>query len=304
MTHTHESDILIIGAGPAGLSAAIYAYRYGMKSLVVSKTKGGLAAVAHIVCNFPTYKEIKGFQLMQNFVEQVESLGVKILTEEVMKIEKTHDGFTVTSDKEKIKAKKIVYAVGTIRRKLNVPHEDKYIGRGLSYCSTCDGPLFKNKKVVIVGGSDAALTSALLLADIASEVYIVYRGNEFARAERAWIDLVEKNKKIKKIFNEEIVEIIGEKKITGIKLKSGKEMITDGVFVEIGSIPETELVADLGVNLDDRGYIIVDRDQKTNVPGFFAAGDITDNHLKQIITAAGEGAVAAYSAYSEIRKSK
>lgn len=294
-------DIVIIGAGPAGLSASIYAYRYGMSAVIFSKTRGGLASIAHIICNFPTYKEIKGFELMKKFIEQVESLGVDIIDEEVKLIEKTKDGFIVTSENEKVRTKKIIFAGGTVRRKLNAPHEDKFLGRGVSYCATCDGPLFKNKNVCIVGGSDAALTASLLLADIANEVSIIYRGKEF-RAEAAWMNLVEKNKKIKKIFNDEVIEILGKNKVEGVKLKSGRELKVDGVFVEIGSIPETGLISELGVNLDDRGYIITNKEQKTNVPGFFAAGDITNNALKQIITAAGEGAVAAYSAYSEIKR--
>ncbi|MEM0465749.1 MAG: FAD-dependent oxidoreductase [Candidatus Pacearchaeota archaeon] len=297
-----EYDIIIIGAGPAGLSAALYSKRYGLNSIVISKNLGGLAAVAHIICNFPTYKEIKGFELMQKFIEQVKELGVKIVNEEAKRIEKIENKFIVETEKEKFKGKKIIYAGGTIRKKLNIPNEEKFIGRGVSYCSTCDGPLFKDKKVIVVGGSDAALTSALLLSDIANEVSIIYRGNNFTKAEAAWIKLVENNKKIKKIFNEEVVEIIGKNKVEGVKLKSGKEIKIDGIFVEIGSIPETTLISNLGIKLDDKGYILTDKYQRTNVSGFFAAGDITNNNLKQIITAAAEGAVAAYSAYQEIKK--
>ena len=297
-------DVIIIGGGPAGLSAAVYAARYKLKLLVFSKNMGGLAATAHKICNFPSYNEIKGFELMERFTKHAEELGTPINYDEVTKIEKKDKGFIVYTENEKFKCKKIIFAGGTIRTRLNVPGEGKFLGRGISYCTTCDAAFFKNKTVCVVGGSDAALTSALLLDEYASKIFIIYRGEEFFRADPTWVDAVNKNKNITKIFKEEITEIIGDKSVEKIKLKSGKEMKIDGVFIEIGGVPETSLLNPLKIGLDEKGYIIVDKEQKTNIHGLFAAGDITDNKLKQIITAAAEGAVAAYGVYKEIKEEK
>ncbi len=295
-------DMIIIGGGPAGLSAAIYAARYKLDLLVFSKNIGGLAATAHKICNFPSYNEIKGFELMQRFTKHAEELGAKIIYEEINKIEKKDKLFIVNSNEKKYKCKKIIFSGGTIRTRLNVPGEGKFAGEGVSYCTTCDAAFFKNKTVSVIGGSDAALTSALLLAEYAEKVYIIYRGEKFTRGDPTWVDAVNENKKIIKMFNEEIVEIIGDKKVEKIKLKSGKEMKMDGVFVEIGSIPETNLLKSLKVPLDEKGYIAVNKEQKTNIHGLFAAGDTTNNKLKQIVTAAAEGAIAAYFAYKEIKE--
>lgn len=297
-----EKDIIIIGGGPAGLSAAIYAARYKMDLLVFSKNLGGLAATAHKICNFPSYNEIKGFELMQRFTKHAEELGAKIIYEEVTKLEKDGKNFVVYVGNEKYKCKKLIFCGGTNRVRLNVPGEGKLLGKGVSYCTTCDAAFFKNKAVCVVGGSDAALTSALLLAEYAKKICIIYRGDKFSRGDPTWVDAVNGNKKIIKIFNEEVVEVFGDKCVEKIKLKSGKEMKLDGVFIEIGSIPETKLLNPLKVEMNEKGYVIVDREQKTNVRGLFVAGDTTDNKLKQIVTASAEGAIAAYSAYKQIKE--
>ena len=297
-------DLIIIGGGPAGLSAAVYAARYKLKLLVFSKNMGGLAATAHKICNFPSYTEVKGFELMERFTKHAEELGVPINYDEVTKIEKRDKGFIVHTEKEKFKCKKIIFAGGTIRTRLNVPGEGKFTGRGVSYCTTCDAAFFKNKTVCVVGGSDAALTSALLLDEYAQKIFIIYRGEAFVRGDPTWVDAVNENKKITKMFKEEIAEITGDKSVEKIKLKSGKELKVDGVFIEVGGVPETGLLKPLNVGLDEKGYIIVDKNQKTNVRGLFAAGDITNNKLKQIVTAAAEGAVSAYGVYREIKEEK
>lgn len=295
-------DLIIIGGGPAGLAAGIYAARYKLNTLIISKTRGGLAATAYKICNFPSYGEIKGFELMQKVIKQVEELKVPIFYEEVKRINKKEDNFIVKTNKEEYSAKKIIFAGGTERLRLNAKGEGKFLGRGVSYCTTCDAVFFKDKTVCVAGGSDAALTSALLLSEYASKVYIIYRRNKFFRSEPAWVDLVKKNKKIECIFNEEIAEIIGDKNIEKIKLKSAKEMKMDGVFVEIGSIPKTEITDSLKIKKSEKGYIITDENQKTNIDGFYAAGDVSENKLKQIITAMSEGAIAAFSVYNEIKR--
>jgi thioredoxin reductase (NADPH) len=299
-----EYDLIIIGAGPAGLTAGIYAARYKINTLILSKFSGGTAATADKVCNFPSYLEIKGIELMQNIISHVKQLNVPIKNEEVISISKKGEKYSIKTKKETYIAKKVIFAMGTKRTKLNVKGEAGFLGKGVSYCSTCDAAFFRDKTVAVVGGSNAALTAALLLTEFGSKVYVIYRKGEFTRPDPAWIELVEKNKKIEVLFNEEVMEIKGDKNVESVKLKSGKNLDVQGVFVEIGSVAKTEIVDNLGVKKNKKSYILVDRDQKTNVKGFFAAGDVTDNNLKQIITACGDGATAAFSVYKELKVNK
>ncbi|MFH1432649.1 MAG: NAD(P)/FAD-dependent oxidoreductase [archaeon] len=292
-------DVIIIGAGPGGLNAAVYAARYRLKVLVIGEIVGGMAAEAYEVCNFLTYDKIRGYELALKMREQVKKLGVGIMQKKVTEIVKTKKGFEVRTNDEAFHAKKIIIATGTHKRELNLLKEKKLVGRGVSYCATCDAAFFKDKDVAVAGGSDAALTAALLLSLYAKIVYIVYRKGSFLRAEPAWVHLVNENKKIKPIFDSNIVELIGESKLEGILLDSKKELKVDGLFVEIGAIPQSRLAKDMGVKLDD-DYIMTDEEQRTNVDGVFACGDVTDNLLKQIIVAAAEGAIAAKMAYNDI----
>lgn len=287
-------DLIIIGGGPAGLTAAIYASRYKLKTLLITKTPGGIASTAHHVCNFPTYEDISGFELMKKMEDHVKNIKVPIIYDEVISIK----NFKVKTKNKTYEAKKIIITLGTERIRLGLKNEIQFLGKGVSYCATCDGPLYKNKDVAVVGGSNAALTAALLLADYANQVYIIYRKDKF-RAEPAWVEQVKKNKKIKTIFNEEVTELRGEKFLEKIKLKS-RELKIQGLFIEIGSIPDKKLIPKLKIKTDSKGYIITDKQQRTSLRGIFAAGDITNNSLKQIITACGEGATAAYSVYEEL----
>ncbi len=293
-------DILIIGAGAAGLTAAIYSSRYALDVAIISKDTGGLAATAHKICNYPGFQEISGFELMYKVSEQAKKLGVKIFNEEVLEIKKKKELFVLKTPKNEYLSKKVIFSGGMQRRKLNIPGEEKLYGRGVSYCATCDAGFFKGKVVSVVGGSDAALSAALLLAEYASEVYIVYRKESFSRAEPAWVKLVESESKIKPIFNEEVIEILGQEKVESIKLKSGKELKTDGIFIEIGSEPNLNLLKDLDIKLE-KGFIEVNKKQETNVNGFYAAGDITNNELKQIVTASAQGAIAAFSCFEKLK---
>lgn len=303
---TNKYDVIIIGAGPAGLSAAIYAARYKLKTIVISKDLGGLAATAHKVCNYPSYKEISGMELMQKFADQVKALEVPIVYEEVRKI-KGGDGkdsnFVVKTTKAEYTAKKIIFTGGTIRSKLGVKNEDKYVGKGVSYCATCDAAFYKNKIVAVVGGADAALTAALLLTEFAKKIYIIYRQKKY-KAEPIWIDLVNKNSKIECMCGEQILEIIGKNEVEGVKLKSKKEIKLNGIFVEIGSSPDIGFLLDPKIKRTKKGYIITDKNQKTSLKGVYAAGDITDHDLKQIVTAAGQGATAAFTAFKDIKEGK
>ena len=295
-------DLIIIGAGPAGLTAAIYAARYKLNVIIISKDMGGMAATAHKICNFPSQKQIKGFELMRLMSEQVKDLNVPIIYDSVTKIDKLNNKFVVYCGNKKYESKKVIYAGGTIRKRLNIDNEDEFVGKGISYCATCDAAFFKKKCVAVVGGSDAALTAALLLREFDSKVYLIYRGEKFERPDPTWVELIGKDKEIKVLFKEEIVSIFGTNKVEGVKLKSGKELKVDGIFVEIGSSPDVNFLLTMNVEKNDKGYIITDKAQKTNIPGFFASGDITNNILKQIVTATSEGATAAYSAYKEIKQ--
>ncbi len=292
-----EYDVIIIGAGPAGLTAAIYAARYKLKTLVIGQLAGGIASEAWEICNFPTYGRVKGFDLMQKMISQVKDLGVEVLNEEVKEIKKN----LILTNKKEYSAKKIIIATGTQRKRLELPREKEFLGKGISYCATCDGGFFKEKIAGVIGGSDAALTAALLLSRFAKKVYIIYRKEKFFRAEPAWVDEVKKEKKIEPIFNSEVAELIGEKKLEKIKLNTGKEVILDGLFIEIGSNPNSELAKKMGVKTKE-GYILTDERMRTNVSGVFACGDVIESELKQIITACAQGAIAANCAYEEIQK--
>jgi len=292
-------DLIIVGSGPSGLTSAVYASRYKLDTLIIGKLYGGLISEAHEVCNFPTYEKIKGFELAQKMVSQVVKLGVQIKPEEVLEIKK-ENCFIIKTNIKDYKAKKIILAIGTKRNKLDIKGEDKFLGKGVSYCATCDAVFYKDKIVAVVGGSDAALSAALLLSEYAKKVYIVYR-KKFFRAEPVWVELVEKNEKIKSIFNSNVIEISGEEKVEKIKLDNGEEIISDGIFIEVGSSPEDTLAKQLGLEIDE-GYISVNKKQETNINGIYAAGDVTNNPLKQVVTACAEGAIAANSVYEKIGK--
>ncbi|RME54770.1 hypothetical protein D6777_02820 [Candidatus Woesearchaeota archaeon] len=292
-------DIAIIGAGPAGFTAAIYARRYRLKTLIIGEIYGGMISEAHKVCNFPTYDSIKGYELTQKMLQQVQNLGAEVVPEVVEDITKDKV-FTVKTNNAKYQAKKVIIAIGSKKRKLNVPGETELLGKGVSYCATCDAAFFNGKTVAVIGGSNSALTAALLLAEYANKVYLIYRKDNFFRAEPAWVEQVNANDKIEILFNTNVLEILGKEKVESVKTTNGLIEV-NGVFVEIGSTPDVRFVEKLGLEHRD-GYIVVDKFQKTNVDGIYAAGDATDNVLKQVITACAEGAVAASTAYKEMNK--
>jgi len=293
-------DLIIIGAGPAGLTAALYSGRYLLSTLVIGELQGGEISEASEVCNFPTYSSITGMQLSLKMLEQVKNLGIEIKQEKVKEIKKNKN-FEITTNNFTYKSKKIILATGTEKTKLGLKKEEEFLGKGISYCATCDAGFYKDKKVAIVGGSNAALTAALLLSKYAIKVYIIYRRDKFFRAEPAWVKQVEKNKKIFSVFNSNIKEINGLEKVGGITLDNNKKILLDGIFIEIGSSPNIKLAEQLNLSLE-KDYIATDKFQKTSLSGVFAAGDITNNPLKQAITACGEGAIAANSVYEEIKK--
>ncbi len=302
-------DLIIIGAGPAGLSASIYASRYKLNHLVIGKEMGGQIAEAWEIENYPGFEKISGKDLMQKFSDQAKKLGAEIIQETVAQIKKQEENFEIsTSDGKVYLAKTIIFALGMKARKANITGEDNFIGKGVSYCSTCDAMFFRNKEVVVVGGGDSAATAALHLADFANKVTLMYRGEQ-VRLEPAWMEKIEKNPKIEIILNSVVKEVKGEGKVSSVSYEQKgelKEMPTQGVFVEIGTVPGVGIIKEMGVNVDEGEYIIVDQEQKTNLENIWAAGDATtnSNKFRQVITATAEGAVAAQSVYKKIKLNK
>lgn len=293
-------DLIILGAGPAGLTAAIYAGRYKINTLVISQTPGGIAGTASEIHNFPSYEKISGFELVTKMIKQVQALKIPIAQEIVTDISKTKDSFKIKTSKNTYSCKKLILATGTQRRELGILREKELVGKGISYCATCDAGFYRDKVAGIVGGGNSALTAALLLSKFATKVYLIYRKNKFTKAETRIVEEVKKNEKIEIILDTEVKELIGKEKLEKVKISNGKELELDGLFIEIGSIPNTKLLEELKLKLEN-GSIIVDQKQKTNVAGVFAAGDVTNNPLKQIITACGDGAIAADTVHKELQ---
>lgn len=293
-------DLIIIGAGPAGLSAAIYAARYNLKTMVISPNVGGVANEAHKVENYPGYKSISGMELMSKFKEQVDNFHVPIKYGTVNKIE---SGFKVYCCDETYECKTIILATGLTRRHLGCKGEAEFNGRGVSYCALCDAAFFKDKKVVVVGGANSAIQGALLLCEWASKVYVVYRKDKL-RADPIWVDKLKDCDKVEYVFNANITEIKGDKFVTSVDLNTGNSLEVGGVFIEIGFEAKNEFVKELGVEIDDWSFIKVDNEMRTNIPKVYAAGDITSNfkEWKQIISAAAEGGMAATSAYNDLKE--
>jgi len=262
---------------------------------------GGAISEAHKVCNYPSQNNISGFNFAQKMVSHLKELGGEIKQETVKEIKKEKDFFKVITNKDEYEAKNILLATGRKKQKLDIPGEDEFLSRGVSYCATCDAAFYKEKTVAVAGGGNTAVTAALLLTEYAKKIYIIYRGDNFFRVEPAWLKLLEKEKKIETIFGTNIKKIYGDKFVSGMILDNEKNLDVDGVFVEIGFFPDKKFAEQLGV-LTDKGYIIVDNFQKTNIDHIFAAGDATNNPLKQAITACAEGAIAATSVYEKLKK--
>jgi len=298
-------DLIIIGSGPAGLAASIYASRYKIGHLVIGKEPGGQAIEAHNIENWPGTLSISGFELTQKMREHAEKLGAEIVMDSVSNISSGVDGFGITAHAAQYKAKNIILALGMEYRKLSIPGENEFTGKGVSYCPTCDAAFFRDKVVAVVGGGNSAASAAQLLSEYANKVYLAYRGEKL-KIDPAYLENFSKNEKIEIVLSTNVKEIRGnmtvEKIILDREHKGSDELAVQGVFIEIGSEPGVELPKQLGVNLDEQGFIIAGPDQGTNIPGIWAAGDATtrSNKLRQILTAAAEGAVAAASVYKKL----
>jgi thioredoxin reductase (NADPH) len=297
-------DLIIIGAGPAGLTASIYASRYRIGHLLIGSQLGGAMSLASSVENYPGFKKITGGELTKKMVEQVKGLGGEIINGNVIQIHHARAFKICTESGREYEARALILATGTQRRKLNIPGETEYLGRGVSYCATCDAAFFKDKTVVVIGGSNSAAQAALHLAGFAKKVYLVYRRKPL-RAEPIWVERIKKNNSIEVVYNVNVTKILGDgMKVTKIEWdKDKKGLAVEGIFVEIGGVPGADLVKPLGVELDEKGYIKVGSDMSTNIAGVFAAGDVANaaGELQQIVTAASEGAIAATSVYKYLK---
>ena len=301
-------ELIIIGAGPAGLAAGIYGVRSGLKTLVLEeKIAGGTVVDAPVIENYLGFPSISGFDLAQKMVDHAKNLSVSIHEfEAITKLNLKGEEKIVTTDKGAYSAKALIIASGSRYRELGVPGEREFRGRGVSYCGLCDGPLFKGKRILVVGGGNSALITTLYLAGLAAEVKIAHRRDSF-RAEEALVRAIEKKENVKILWDTEVKEIKGEKLVNKTVLLNSKTQMTqelqaEGVFVQVGEDPNSQLAREAGVAVNEDGYVIVDMLQRTNILGVYAAGDVTNHPVKQIGTAVGQGITAAIEAYGHVRR--
>ncbi len=309
MTEEHRHyDILIAGQGAAAYSAGLYAARYQTDAVIVGGMFGGETAIGGIIENYPGTPDIDGFDLMMKFREQVEKYEVPIIDENVASVRRTEDCFEATTDSGQVfQATSIVLAVGRERRKLGLEHEEEWIGRGVSFCSTCDAPLHRDNTVVVVGGGNAAVEGAILISKYADKVYLVYRQDKFTRPEPVNIERLDATPNVIQVMSTNVLELKGgdnglDSVVFDNNVNGSNEIKVDGIFIEIGADPRKELAEQLGVSVNDIDELVVDKHMNTNVKGVYAAGDLTDGsgELKQTVTAAAQGAIAATSAYNYI----
>jgi thioredoxin reductase (NADPH) len=308
-------DVIIVGGASAGLTAAMYASRQALKTLVITKDIGGQALLTNDIENYPAFEHIGGFELMQKFEQQARNFGAEFAYEEVCSITEDKPScfmIKTNNNNKEYSCRALILAFGKTPRDLDVPGEKELKGKGVSYCAVCDGPFFKNKKVAIVGAGDPALEAALYLKELASQLYIIYRTDKPVGSEEA-INLLQnkdnKNNRIISFVSNTVMKAInGNSKVESItlydsKTKSESKLDIDGIFVEMGYVTRTDIVKDL-VQLDGNKEIIVDKHCSTSTKGIFAAGDVTDVPYKQAIISAGQGAIAALSAYNYLQKLK
>ncbi len=301
-------DVVIVGQGAAAFSAALYAARYQMKSVVIGETFGGETALGGLIENYPGYPEIDGFDLMMKFREQVERYDVPIVDDKVVEIKRDRHYFeSKTATGETYGSSTVILSVGRERRKLGLRHEEEWIGKGVSFCSTCDAPLHRGNLVAVVGGGNAAVEGAVLLSKYAKEVYIIYRGKEFTRPEPVTIKLLNEASNIRQIMNTNVIKLNGDEQglssvVMDRDFGGETELNVDGIFIEIGADPRIELATQLGLDLNGQNEVVVDSRMESSVHGVFGAGDLTDasGDLKQTVTASAQGAIAATSAYADV----
>ena len=306
-------DVLIIGSGPAGLSAAIYSRRANINVAVIEKEYMGTGQIAESerVDNYPGLPGVSGYDLGEKFREHAAGLGTEFIENEVVDIVYEDNAQTYIlklTDESEISARAVIYAAGAYKRQAGVPGEKEYNGRGVSYCALCDGAFYKGKKVAVLGGGDTAFHDALYLSDICEKVYLVHRRKEF-RAADSLVEALKSKRNVEFILEDSVKEILGDKAVNKVKLVSGNEIEVNGVFVAYGAIPQTGLLKHL-VKTDDRGYVVSDETGITfrisddkQMPGLYVAGGAREKVIQQVVTAVADGANAATSASEYIRNS-
>ena len=305
-----DKDVAIIGAGPAGLSAALYAGRAKLSTVVIEQgVSGGQAATTHWIENYPGFPEgISGPELMQRMEEQARKFDAEFIYTAVSSVSRDGKGrLSVVSGEGELTAGAVIVATGTLPESLGVPGEDKLRGVGVSYCATCDGPFFRQKEVLIVGGGDSAIVEALFLTKFASRVTVVHRRGEL-RATKVLQDDAFSNPKIEFRWHSVVSEVLGESKVEGVVLRDVRTGDTrlveaDGIFVAIGSRPDTRFIETMA-ETDERGYVLTDDRMRTSTPGLFAAGDVRAKSLRQVVTAVSDGAIAAIEAEKHLSEVK
>jgi thioredoxin reductase (NADPH) len=301
-------DLIIVGGGPAGLTAGIYASRRKLKNLIISKDIGGQAATVPEVENYPGFEKIDGFELTQNMKKQAASFGSEFVMEEMASFIKKDNIFTVkTNHGNEFQAKSVILSFGVTPRNLEVPGEKEFINKGVTYCANCDAPLYKGKKVAVVGGGNAALDAAEYLSKIADQVYLIHRRDEF-RGDEILVEQVKNARNVEIVLDSTVTKIKGEEfvktiEVKNLKFEEVKDIEVDGVFIEIGHFVNAQPIKDT-VDLNPQNQIKIDDYNHTSTEGVFAAGDVTNGLYKQIIIAAGEGAKAALSAYKFLQQKK
>ncbi|MCX6792516.1 MAG: FAD-dependent oxidoreductase [Candidatus Falkowbacteria bacterium] len=307
---TYDYDLIIIGSGAAGLTASIYASRYKMKNLLIGDILGGTTTEAHKIHNWPGDPGITGFELTNKMSAHVKELGAEIMGDTVVEVAKQDNGFLIkTKSGKSLSAKKVLFTSGTKHRHLGVARENDLLGKGVGYCATCDGLFYQGRRVAMVGGGNSVISAALYLADVAEKVFVIVRG-EALKGEPLWREELAKRPNVTIINNTNVVNLVGQEKLEALELdkeyNGSNVLAVDGMFVEIGLVPQTELFKVMGGETDALGYILVKADMSTNIPGVYAAGDSTNasNNFHQIVTACGEGAVAADAIYKSLSVSQ
>jgi len=293
-------DVVIVGAGPAGLTAGIYARRANKKVLILeANSYGGAIINTHAIDNFPTQPHINGFDFATKLYEQTKELGAEIKFEKVVEIE---DGKykKVVTNKDTYETKTIILATGSDNRKLGLDKEKELTGKGVSYCATCDGAFYKGKDVAVIGGGSTALDDAIYLQDIVNKVYLINRKDSF-KDDNGFVNNLKDNVEV--IYNSNITKLLGEERLTGIEINNEKEISIDGLFIAVGRVPENEKFSKV-INVDDKGYIIAKEDCHTNIDGIYVAGDNRTKEVRQLTTAVSDGTVAAIEAIKYINNLK
>lgn len=307
---TYDYDLIIIGAGAAGMTASIYASRYKLKNLLIGDIIGGTTTEAHKIHNWPGDPGISGFELTNKMSAHVKALGAEIMGDTVIEVIKQDVGFLLkTKNGKALTTKKVLFTSGTKHRHLGLPRENELLGKGVGYCATCDGLFYQGRRVAMIGGGNSVISAALYLADVADKVFVICR-SEALKGEPLWREELTKRSNVVIILNTNVVGLVGQEKLEAIELdqayNNSQVLEVDGMFVEIGLVPQTELFKALGGETNELGYILVKADMSTNIAGVYAAGDSTNasNNFHQIVTACSEGAVAADAIYKSLSVSE